>query len=199
MSPKAVANCLMSVQQKKDETFDGRFTIKFKRILCDNIALNDNDSVLDVACGNGSLLYELSKAKSISGYGVDVSDEMIKAATLKYPSMVFQVAGCEKLPFDDGSMDIITVSAAYHHFPDVDSFAGEAERVLKPGGVLYIADVHLHWLLRFIANPFVPLSRAGDVRFYSPDEIVQTFTKKSFEPVGVKEEGRIQLVMLRRV
>ena len=130
---------------------------------------------------------------------MDVSEEMIKASSAKYPSMEFQVAGCEKLPFDDCSIDIITVSAAYHHFPDVDSFAGEAERVLKPGGVLYIADVYLHWLLRLIVNPFVPLSRAGDVRFYSPDEINQNFTKRSFEPLGVKEDGRIQLVMLRRV
>ena len=114
-----------------DDSFDGKFTRKFKRLLADNITLEDNISVLDVACGNGSLLALLSEQKTIHGFGVDISDQMIKNAVVGNPDMEFHVAGCEAMPFENDTMDLLTVSAAYHHFPDVKAFANEAKRVLK--------------------------------------------------------------------
>lgn len=47
-------------------SFDGKFTRKFKRLLAENISAEDNINILDVACGNGSLLALLSKQKTIS-------------------------------------------------------------------------------------------------------------------------------------
>ena len=181
-----------------DNTPEGRFTRKFKDILHENVIVKDNDSVLDVACGNGTFLAEISKKKHITGYGVDIAEEMIKVSSRKYPSLIFKVSGCEKIPFDDGIMDIITVCAAYHHFPDVDSFAKEAERLLKPNGTLYIAEVYYPAFFRMIFNPFIPLSKAGDVKFYSPKEIIKTFTKRKFISDGVIKSEHIQLVKLRR-
>jgi len=181
-----------------DDTFEGRFTRKFKDMLHENIIIKDNDSVLDVACGTGLFLSEINRKNHINGYGVDIAEEMIKVASSKYPMFNFQVAGCENIPFDDGIMDIITVCAAYHHFPDVDSFAREAERLLKPDGVLYIADVYYPAFLRIICNPFVPLLPDGDVKFYSPKEITNTFTKRKFISDGVIKREHIQLVKLRR-
>jgi len=182
-----------------DNTPEGRFTRKFKNILLENIILKDNDFVLDVACGNGTFLAEISKMKNITGYGVDIAEEMIKVASCKYPALTFKVAGCENILFDDGIMDIITVCAAYHHFPDVDSFAKEAERLLKPNGVIYIVDVYYPAFLRMILNPFVPLLlKDGDIRFYSPKEIIKTFTKRKFISDGVIKRENIQLVKLKR-
>jgi len=182
-----------------DNTPEGRFTRKFKDILHENIIVGDNDSVLDVACGNGTFLSEINKKKHITGYGVDIAEEMIKVASQKYPIFTFQVAGCENIPFDDNMMDIITVCAAYHHFPNVDLFAKEAERLLKPNGVLYIAEVYYPAFFRMIFNPFIPLSKAGDVKFYSPKEIIKTFTKRKFISDGVIINDHIQLVKLRRL
>jgi ubiquinone/menaquinone biosynthesis C-methylase UbiE len=135
----------------------------------------------------------------ITGYGVDIADEMIKAASLKYPSFTFETAGCESIPFADGSMDVITVCAAYHHFPNVDLFAKEAERLLKPNGLLYIADVRLPAVLRVICNPFMPLLGSGDVKIYSPWQIADTFTKRAFVSAGNRIQGHIQLVTLKRI
>ena len=46
-----------------DNSFDGRFTQKFKRLLVENIKLGENINLLDVACGNGSLLRLLNEHK----------------------------------------------------------------------------------------------------------------------------------------
>ncbi|MCL2409096.1 MAG: class I SAM-dependent methyltransferase [Oscillospiraceae bacterium] len=181
-----------------DDTHDGKFTKKFKELLIANVRIKDNYSVLDVACGNGTLLAALSKKAAISGHGIDISSEMIKAASAKYSNLEFKTAGCEDIPYPDTKFDVITVCASFHHFPDVSACAKEAERLLKPQGFLYIAEVCLSGFLRALVNPFIKLSRAGDVRFYSAEEIIKTFTDRGFGPVDVIKEGHIQLVKLQK-
>jgi ubiquinone/menaquinone biosynthesis C-methylase UbiE len=182
-----------------ENTYDGRVTQRFKLLLAEHIDLQANQSVLDVACGTGSLLALLNKKKPIKGYGIDLADRMVKNAAANNPNMEFYVAGCEAIPFPDASMDIITVCSSYHHFPDVKAFASEARRVLRPNGKLYIADMYLPALLRVIVNPFVPLSSAGDVRFYSPKEILRNFESFGFEKAGdVKIHGHIQIVSMKK-
>lgn len=82
-----------------DSTFDGKFTKKYKELLLSNVKLKDNDSVLDVACGNGTFLKTLSMEKRINGYGIDISEQMVKNASLNSPKMEFHVAGFAKQQF----------------------------------------------------------------------------------------------------
>lgn len=181
-----------------DNTSDGKFTEKFKELLLSYISVNVNDSILDVACGNGTLLSRMSRLKEIKGFGIDISGQMIKNATARFPEFEFAIAGCEKIPFSDSSMDIITVCAAYHHFPNVTAFASEAKRILKTDGNLYIAEIYLPWILRIMVNPFVPLSKEGDVKFYSYKEIKKTFADVGFRFVKIIKKGHIQIIHLQR-
>jgi len=177
-----------------DTSFDGRFTKKFKEALVRAVQLTKEDKVLDVACGNATLLAMFAEEETIQGYGVDISDQMIAAAKSRYPKMNLSVASCEKLPFEDEAMNVVTVSASYHHFPDVAAFAKEAKRVLKPGGRIYIAEVHLVAPLRILANFFMPLLRLGDVKLYSPEEIRATFVRAGFMPEGKIVQGLVQVL-----
>ncbi len=181
-----------------DDTFDGRFTARFKELILDEISLNPGDCVLDVACGNGTLLKMLSDKFKIQGYGTDISGKMVENAGKKCPEMTFEVCGCESTPFPDHMFDAVTVCAAYHHFPDTGAFAKEANRLLKPGGMIYIADVYYPFLIRKILNPFIPLSKAGDVKFYSSGEIQRNFQAYCFEGRKLRIEGHIQLVLMQK-
>lgn len=98
------------------------------------------------------------------GYGIDISEKMIENAKKKYTDMIFKINSCECTSFESQMFDAITVCAAYHHFPDVKAFAKECNRILKPQGMLYIAEEYYPLIIRLISNPFVPLSRAGDVK-----------------------------------
>lgn len=179
-------------------TFDGKFTVKFKNLLLDSVRIPGNGNVADIACGNGRLLKMLADKQSFHGYGADISDRMIEQAKALNPDMEFYVAGCDKLPFKDSAIDVMTVCAAFHHFPDVEKFAAEAKRTVKSGGTLYIAEVYLPAVLRVICNPFIRLSKAGDVKFYSPKEIVGLFEKKGFSAERVSIDGMTQVVALNR-
>ena len=140
----------------------------------------------------------LAEKSTFYGHGVDISDKMIEQAKKINPNMDFYIAGCENLPFENGKIDIITVCAAFHHFPNIQKFAEEAERVMKKGGILYIAEVYLPTILRVICNPFLKFSRAGDVKFYSSNEIVSLFENNGFVKKDIEIDGKVQIVKLQR-
>ena len=182
-----------------DGSPEGKFTRGLQLLLVSEMAWRENDAVLDVACGNGSLLEYINRQKPVRGFGADISARMIRNAAARNPAMEFHVSGCKSMPFPESSMDLITVNAAYHHFPDVNAFAKEAGRILKPGGMIYIADMFLPFFLRIPVNPFVPLSKAGDKRFYSPKQIESNFKRYGFEKTAVKLYGHVQIVSMQKV
>lgn len=180
-----------------DDSFEGKFTLKFKEFLLEEEVVGNGDSVLDVACGNGTLLKMLSVRWDIHGYGTDISDRMIYNARKNCPDMVFEVSSCEHASFQDNFFDEIFVCAAYHHFPDVLAFATEARRLLKPGGRLFIADVN-YPIIRGIANMVLPHLKAGDFRSYSPKEIRTNFEAFDFKQLGLRKRGHMQIVTLQK-
>jgi len=186
------------IADEYDNSPDGKFTEKFKHFLLEDAQIKNNDKVLDIACGNGTLLKMFSGRYTINGYGVDISDKMIENARIKCPDMIFEVASCEHTSFEEQMFDVVTVCAAYHHFPNVKAFAKEASRIVKPKGLLYIADVYLPFIVRSIFNPFISLSKAGDVKLYSPKEICENFEAYGFEHISFKQEGNIQIIVLRK-
>jgi Methylase involved in ubiquinone/menaquinone biosynthesis len=181
-----------------DNTFDGRFTERFKKALLSAIDVSNGDSVLDIGCGNGTLLSRLSNIQSIAAFGVDISPKMIENAKAHYPGFNFTVSDCENVPLADDSMDIIVVCAAYHHFPNTNAFALEAKRLLKQGGSIYIAEFRLPVFIRYIANIFLPLSKDGDVKLYSSKEIVTTFSGLGFYHITTTKKAHIQIVHLQK-
>ena len=52
-----------SIANVYDKTFDGKLTAKFKKKILELCEVLAGDKVLDVGCGNGSLIYANSKSK----------------------------------------------------------------------------------------------------------------------------------------
>lgn len=177
-----------------DSSFEGKFTENFKKLLLETVEVNPGCQLLDVACGNGRLLKQFAEKADIAGYGVDLSENMIREAKRLNPDMTFCVGTCEDIPFADQTFDVITVSASYHHFPRVARFASEAFRLLKNGGTIYIAEVYYPAVVRILCNPLVPLMKDGDVRFYSPREIIRTLGNAGFQDQTVFTRDNIQVV-----
>ena len=177
-----------------DSSFEGEYTAQFKALLLNAVTIQPDDHVLDIACGNGRLLNMFAKQHRINGYGVDIADQMVEQAKKLNPEMNFTVDTCEKIPLPDQSCDVITVCAAYHHFPHVDLFAREAFRLMKDGGHVYIAEVFYPSAMRILANPFMPLLNKGDVKIYSPAAIVSTLEKAGFQGAKYSIQDHIQIV-----
>ncbi len=181
-----------------DNTLDGRYTLAFKEQLVKTVVIPDGGRVLDIACGNGRLLQMLSRAHHFSGYGTDISEKMVENARRINPSMIFETANCKTLPFEASFFDVVIVCAAFHHFPDIAGFAKEAFRILKPHGMLYVAEVFYPAFIRMIWNPFIRFSQDGDVRIYAPEEIEGLFQKTGFTNELCRKVDHIQIIGARK-
>lgn len=60
------------------------------------------------------------------------------------------------MKFDDEFFNVITVCAAFHHFPNPEQFINEAARVLSKDGCIYIAEMYLPLIIRQVSNIFLP-------------------------------------------
>ncbi len=90
---------------------------------------------LDVGCGTGNSTRALAEiADQVTA--IDNAPAMLALAP-RLPSVTYQLAEAEALPFADGSFDLATVFMAFHWF-DQGKFLREAHRVLQPQGWLLI-------------------------------------------------------------
>jgi len=178
-----------------ESTYDGRVTRPIKQMMLDAINVQNGQTVIDIACGTGALIAEVSKKAEIQAFGIDISEQMIKVAKEFYQGILFKVASAVPLPFEDASADVIMVSAAFHHFEGPQSFADECFRVLRAGGKVYIGEFCMSPFVRCIMNFFIKFMRTGDVKIYSESELVSFFTTAGFEITEIrKDEPRIVLI-----
>jgi SAM-dependent methyltransferase len=110
--------------------YDGRWLDVAKRMAA-HYGLRANDRVLDVGCGKGFLLYELTKAvEGIEVVGLDISAYAI--ANAKQEVRDHLVKGDAKaLPFPDNSFDLVVSINTLHNLqlPELESALREIERV----------------------------------------------------------------------
>ena len=176
-----IENFLIGRQKNQNYLIKQWLTRSHKQEIIKKAVLRDGDNVLDVACGNGYLLGELSKKARVNAFGVDIAENMIASARERYPACTFTVGPCAPLGFENESMDVITVSCAFHHFENPQTFADECLRVLKVNGKGFIAEPFFSPLVRCLANTLVfPFSKKGDVRVYSQRELQLFFESAGF-------------------
>lgn len=100
-------------------------------------------TLLDVGCGFGGSSRVLAKDYGFSVTGVTISPKQVKRAQELTPEEVdaqFKVDDAMALSYPDASFDVVWSVEAGPHMPDKAVFAKELMRVLKPGGVLVLAD-----------------------------------------------------------
>jgi SAM-dependent methyltransferase len=102
---------------------------------------------LDVGCGQGSLLEVAGKHFSQAS-GCDPSAGMLSSCAAY---SVREQASPVALPYQDGSMDVVTSVCVYHHVHGSDRtlLTREIRRVLAPGGLYCIVE----------HNPWNPVTR----------------------------------------
>lgn len=99
----------------------------------------------DVGCGEGAFSLLLARGGA-DVTGIDVNEARLARAAEKARaeglSITWRKARAEAMPFDDESLDLVAFSNSLHHIaPErIADALGEARRVLKPGGILYVME-----------------------------------------------------------
>jgi len=118
---------------------------------CDNLMAellkyipDKKGKILDVACGKGATTRYLCKYYDPSSVvGINISKQQLKKCEQNAPGCTFLEMDATNMDFPDASFhNVICVEAAFH-FDTRQKFLNEAQRVLKPGGRLLLADMLL--------------------------------------------------------
>jgi ubiquinone/menaquinone biosynthesis C-methylase UbiE len=95
--------------------------------------------IADVACGTGILADRIERELGPEEiYGVDMSDGMLNQARSRSTRVQWLRGPAEHLPFDDGALDAVVTTSAFHFF-DQAAALREFHRVVSPGGLVAVA------------------------------------------------------------
>ena len=110
--------------------------------------------VVDLGCGGGNIAAFLkNKFKNWQITGIDISRDVIKLASAKFPQIKFECASAEKIPGGRGSLDLIYAFDTLEHFENLKTVLASVKDKLHIGGVFYAAIPlekqfpSLYWLL----------------------------------------------------
>ena len=123
--------------------FAGKRFLKMHQKIAEQILAQNPKDVLDIACGPGDFLYYLSNLnRNINLTGTDIAPGMVQHASQKlFGKAKILESNAENQPFSESSFDVITIMIAFHHFPKKLEVLQNIKKLLRPNGVLIIADV----------------------------------------------------------
>ena len=121
--------------------------LHWRRSLAKHVPKIKSLDLLDIATGTGDQIAVLIHKKTSiqSAIGIDLSEKMLSIARNKcfHPSVRFQKADAEALPFDDQSFDLCTLSFGIRNFERPLTALSEMLRVTKAKGRCLILEFSL--------------------------------------------------------
>lgn len=106
-------------------------------------------AILDMGCGDCCTLDFLSALGFASLHGIDLR---IKDSQKSDRYQLFE-GDLMHTPFADASYDILTSISVIEHGVDLDAFFEEADRLLKPGGILFVTTDY--WETKIPIDPTI--------------------------------------------
>jgi SAM-dependent methyltransferase len=122
----------------------------YKQLVADRVG--PTTALLDLGCGHSELLSE-SYRRCARAYGADTDVE----ALAHNSAIPFRAAAAsDRLPFRDGSFDLVALAWVLEHLDMPDRAFREIHRVLKPGGSLAFVTPNTWnynvWAIRLVPN-----------------------------------------------
>lgn len=135
--------------------------------LIEILGLGENDRVLDLGCGVGTITEHIADLTGADVVGVDFSEEAIQAArarTLrKHQPPTFEVMDMDDLHLSDGSFDAVVVIDSLYFVHDLQSVIGATKRCLRDRGrmaILYSTHISPEEPKGNLAPGGTPLAKA---------------------------------------
>ena len=136
---------------------------------------------LDIGCGYGALLSAASE-RGYSLYGIEPSKDCQK----KLKEFNVEVYDDLSLaPFTEGYFDVISLKQVIEHLFDPKEIVEQAFRLLKPGGVLWIATPNTKGLGMKIMKRDHPSYQRGHINMFSTKTLRRLVADAGFTKINV--------------
>jgi cyclopropane fatty-acyl-phospholipid synthase-like methyltransferase len=120
--------------------------VRNNEVLADIARIGEGDHVLDAGCGVGGSSCWLAQERKAMVTGITLArNQVARAHVIAQRRGVtertrFEVADYSRMPYPDGSFDVVWAQESLCHSPDKAATYREFLRVLRPGGRLVIAE-----------------------------------------------------------
>lgn len=137
--------------------------------------------ILELGAGGGFLATTLAERGFERLTLSDLTATALAALRTNAPEALLVGADAERLPFADGTFDVVVSSDVIEHLPDVEAHVAEVARVLAPEGRYYLKTPN-----RLTADAYYRLRGLHDAYFWhpsmlSPGELRATFGRHGFD------------------
>jgi SAM-dependent methyltransferase len=154
LSPKEIRDANTRYHDVAAGHYDAKWGIDFGDIGIEQVAAKVRKALgeppghyarsLEIGSGTGYFTLNMMRAGLIGqATCTDISPGMLTTLEANAERLGLTVntvsADAERLPFEDGSFDLVLGHAVLHHIPDLSTAFGELARVLAPGGTLLFA------------------------------------------------------------
>lgn len=160
------------------------------------LSISEKSKVLDIGFGNGYLEKLIMQKRKCHITGIDISDDMVKKATLMNQEYVdsgnikFQLGDCCSLDFADGTFDAAATINTIYFWNDTAKGMSEIYRVLKKGGTFCNAVISKQSLDKML------LTQSGFKKF-SKKDYIELGKKAGFRKVQIKKlDKRSRLIII---
>ncbi|HQY21169.1 MAG TPA: bifunctional demethylmenaquinone methyltransferase/2-methoxy-6-polyprenyl-1,4-benzoquinol methylase UbiE [Ignavibacteria bacterium] len=152
-------------------------------------------NIVDLASGTGDLTIELLKLEPKKIYAVDISKKMLEIQKEKVNDKRLELIQAEaaNMPFDDNSIDLVTIGFGIRNFEDLEISLKEIKRVLKNDGYLIVLEMfkaekissklfnyYFSRIMPFLGNK---LSKSKTAYNYLSDSVQNFLTVKEFSDI----------------
>jgi methionine biosynthesis protein MetW len=129
-----------------------------------------NARVLDLGCGDGTLLRFLGKQRNATGYGIEIDDAGVLASVANGTDVIQSDLERGLAGFDDGAFDVVILSQTLQAMRRVEDIVAEMLRVGREAIVTF--PNFGHWSHRLqIARGRMPVSKSLPYQWYDTPNI----------------------------
>ncbi len=149
-----------------------------------NAWIPKNSEVLDLGCGDGSLLASLKNKLNVSGYGVDISEKKIQLSLSKGLNVIEQDIDEGLDNFKDASFDIVIMSQSIQALKKPENALKEIVRIGKECIVSIPNFANLKCRAQLALTGKMPVSNALPYDWYSTPNLHRVIERKLSDSNG---------------
>lgn len=183
-----------------DETYYGEEDKKFSFPLIENVLdyfrnsrarnvktyLKNNDSVLDIGCGNGGFLQSLKNFGDYKLFGSELSEDSAKRA-LRNKDIEMHIGELKDESFENGSLDLITLFHVFEHLSQPKSTLSFIQKKLKANGYVVMSFPNIDsWQSKLFKGHWLHLDPPRHLFLFKPSDFISIMEEMGFKLVREK-------------